>query len=347
MPCRLFARWASSCSARSCISARLLRGGQPPHDELHHVALHVAEQQLLLGFLGEHLGVVEGHVARELERALRHVVRAFGVVHAEADAVAQPVLAHAPGRGERQDHLLARLVAELQGGVGARRLVDHPGVGAGLDVALEVERDAAARARDVERLERHLRRAAQAKAAAREHHQDHEEELFQTTRFTRRPGTTTTFFTFCPATNFCTLGLASARPSMAPRSAAFGTRIEPRSLPLTCTTSSTSSCSRAAGSGSGHGALSTSSPKPSSRHSWCVTCGAMGDSSRSRIESPSFEVASHSGSSSSAFRIFMHAEATVLNFCRSTSSFAFLSSRWIWKRTFASTLSAHFARENL
>src|SRR2546430_12560300 len=28
--------------------------------------------------------------------------------------------------------------------------------------------------------------------------------LFRSTRLTRRPGTTTTFFTFWPATNFCT-----------------------------------------------------------------------------------------------------------------------------------------------
>ena len=34
-------------------------------DLLHHVDLHVAEEQLLLGFLREHLGVVEGDVARQ------------------------------------------------------------------------------------------------------------------------------------------------------------------------------------------------------------------------------------------------------------------------------------------
>src|SRR3546814_8114791 len=48
------------------------------------------------------------------------------------------------------------------------RIVDHLGVGPGLDVALEIEREAAARAGDVERLEGHVRRAAQLEAAARE-----------------------------------------------------------------------------------------------------------------------------------------------------------------------------------
>src|SRR6185436_8722204 len=252
-------------------------------------------------------------------QAHRHVVAALAVVHAEVHPVGEAELAHAAGAGERKDDLLARFLRQLEDGVGAARVVDHLGVGAGLEAALQVERDAALRVQDVDGLERHRRRAAQMEPAACKRQDEEGGERSQTTRFTSRPGTTTTFFTLCPATNFCTLALARARPSMAARSAAFGTRIEPRSLPFTCTTSSISSCSSAAASGSGHGARITSSPKPSSVHRRWLMCGAMGESRRRRIEKPSREVALHSSARSSALRIFLHADATVLNWWRCMS----------------------------
>src|SRR6266850_2252655 len=260
-------RLAAACVNSLQAKLRLLRRAEAPHDLLHHVGLHVAEQQLLLGFLRQHLRVVEAHIARQLHGALRHVIGALAVVQAKADAVAQLELAHAARPGQRKDFLQACFFGELQHGVRLLRVIDDLGIGSGLDIALEIERDAARGARHVNRAERHLRRAAQPEAAAREREaKNGDEDSHQTTRLTSRPGTTTTFFTLWPATKRCTFGLASARPSIAARSAAFGTRIEPRSLPFTCTTSSTSSCSSAAASGSGHGARITSSPKPSSRH---------------------------------------------------------------------------------
>src|SRR6185503_9354791 len=303
---------ARRAAARSGLG--LLSRGQPPHDLLHHVALHVAVEELLLRFLRQHVGVVVGYVARELERALRHVVVALAVVHAEADAVAQPKFAHPPGAGERKDLLGARLAGELEDRLGLFRVAYQLHVAAGAEVARQVERDPCGRVRYVHAAERQVGGAAQVEPAPGERPREKDDEEFsQTTRLTSRPGTTITFFTFSPATNFCTFGLESASFSIAPRSAAFGTRIEPRSLPFTCTTSSISSCSSAAGSGSGQGARRMSSPNPSSRHRWCVRCGAMGESSLSRIESPSSVVAFQSSISSRALRIFMQAEATVLN----------------------------------
>jgi hypothetical protein len=110
-----------------------------------------------------------------------------------------------------------------------------------------------------------------------------------------------------------------ASSSIAFLSAAFGTRMEPRSFPFTCTTSSTSSCSSAAASGCGHGATMTSSPKPHCCHRWWLMCGVMGESTRRRMDSPSFAVALDTPAFSIAFSTFMQAEATVLNWWRSMS----------------------------
>src|ERR1043165_7815477 len=90
---------------------------------------------------------------------------------------------------------------------------------------------------------------------------------------------------------FFTKSRARTIASMARWSADLGTRTVPRLTPFTCTTSSISSCSSAAGSGSGHGAVMMSSPNWSSRHRWWVMCGAIGESSLSRTESPSSVVA--------------------------------------------------------
>src|SRR5690606_40340121 len=61
----------------------LARGGDAPHDLLHHVGLHVAVEELLLVLLGEQLGVVERHVARDLDVARRQVLGALAVVRSE------------------------------------------------------------------------------------------------------------------------------------------------------------------------------------------------------------------------------------------------------------------------
>src|SRR5439155_2916200 len=90
-----------------------LGGGEPAHHLLHHVALHVAEEQLLLRFLRQDLGVVVGHVARELHDAGGHVLATLAVVHAVAHPVADAKFAHPPRPGQREDDLLARLAREL------------------------------------------------------------------------------------------------------------------------------------------------------------------------------------------------------------------------------------------
>jgi hypothetical protein len=128
---------------------------------------------------------------------------ALAVVHAEADAVAQAELAHPPCAGERKDLLGARFAGELENRLGLLRVVHHFDVAPCAQVARQVERDSAARVGDVHAIERQVGGAAQVEPAAREAaRQDEDEELFQTTRLMSRPGTTTTFFTFWPATNF-------------------------------------------------------------------------------------------------------------------------------------------------
>src|SRR5206468_3866799 len=71
--------WLNALRAARRAAALLLAGRDAAHDELRHVGLHVAVEELLLGFLGEYLGVVEGHVARELDDVLRHEVAALAV----------------------------------------------------------------------------------------------------------------------------------------------------------------------------------------------------------------------------------------------------------------------------
>src|SRR5207302_1606397 len=234
---------------------------------LHHVGLHVAIQQLLLGFLGQHLRVVEGHVTRQLHGALRHIIGALAVVQAKADAVAQLELAHAARPGQRKDFLLACFFGELQHGVGLLGVIDDLGIGSCLDIALEIERDAARGARHVNRAERHLRRAAQPKAAAREREaKNGDEDSHPSTTLMSRPGTTMMRLMILLPICFFTNSSDFTIVSSARWSADFGTRTMPRLTPFTCTTSSTSSCSSACLSASGHGARITSSPKPSSRH---------------------------------------------------------------------------------
>src|SRR5438105_7224153 len=225
---------------------RLLRRAQAPHDLLHHVGLHVAEQQLLLGFLRQHLRVVEGHVARELHGALRHIIGALAVVQAKADAVAQLELAHAARPGQRKDFLLACFFGELQHGVGLLGVIYDLGIGPGLDIALEIERDAARGARHVNRAERHLRGAAQPEAAAREREaKKRDEDSHPSTTLMSRPGTTMMRLMILLPICFFTNSSDFTIVSSARWSADFGTRTMPRLTPFTCTTSSTSSCSSA------------------------------------------------------------------------------------------------------
>src|SRR5882672_6530205 len=237
-----------------------MRRHQPPHDLLHHVGLHVAVQQRLLGFLGDDLRVVVAHVAREddLARRQEHLQR-LGIGDAEADAVAQAVFVHLAGRGERKDGLLACLVGEAEHRLSLLRVVDDARLARGGDVALELDRERC-RTRDVERLERQRRRAAQMESAAGEEgdRKDEEHEAHHTTTLTRRPGTTTTFFTGLPSAKRTTASWARAMRSISSRLADLGTRMCPRSLPLTWRTSSISSCSSADLSTTGQGAVTRS-----------------------------------------------------------------------------------------
>src|SRR6185436_15001164 len=231
----------------------------------------------------EHDRVVEGNVARELYRAGGQEFATLAVVHAEGDAVAQLEFAHAPGRGQRQDVLLAGLLQEFEHRLGVFRVVDHLGVGARLDVALQVQRDAGdGGGRHVQRVERQLRRAAQLEAAGGEQQGKGKSEnsSHQTTILIRRPGTMIMRRIACSPMYFFISSLARTSSSRPFWSSVLGAFSVPFFLPLICTTYSISSCSSAAGSGSGQGARSTSSPKPSSRHSAWQTCGVMGESSR-------------------------------------------------------------------
>src|SRR5690606_4651323 len=119
---------------------------------------------------------------------------------------------------------------------------------------------------DPDRIEDEIRRLAQLEAAARQQRgraARKEQAALHTTTFTRRPGTTTTFFGVAPPPNFAKPSLASAMRSISALSAPAGTRMEPRILPLTCSTSSTSSWRSADSSTCGQGA--------SSRSPWACT----------------------------------------------------------------------------
>ena len=106
--------------------------------------------------------------------------------------------------------------------------------------------------------------------------------------------------------------------------ASAATLMLPRSLPLTCTISSISSCFNASSHTSGQLAARMSVPKPQSCHSAWQMCGVVGDSRRSRIEKPSSATSACAAGSeaarslcafSSALRIFIAADTTVLNWC--------------------------------
>src|ERR1700736_1151291 len=72
-----------------------------------------------------------------------------------------------------------------------------------------------------------------------------------TTRLTRRPGTTITFFGVAPARNADTFSSASAAASSVSALASAGTEIRPRTLPFTCTGYSTLPSTRYRGSAFG------------------------------------------------------------------------------------------------
>ena len=89
-------------------------------------------------------------------------------MHAKADAVAQLVFAHPAGRSQRQDDFFPRLLREIHDGFCLLRVVNHLGPRSGLDIALQIQRDAVSRPRHVERMERQVGRAAHLEAAAGE-----------------------------------------------------------------------------------------------------------------------------------------------------------------------------------
>src|SRR6185295_1208724 len=114
------ATWRAATRDRSCAAASLhhgfwfLRRRQAPEDLLHEVGLHVTEEELFLGFLGEDLRVAVRHIAGELHLSAGHIFRALAVVHAEVDRIAQAEFPHLSRAGERQDDLLPRFAKEVE-----------------------------------------------------------------------------------------------------------------------------------------------------------------------------------------------------------------------------------------
>src|SRR6266700_1128211 len=146
-----------------------LRRDQAAQDLLHHVALHVAVEERLFGLLGEHLRVAIGHVAREEDLARRQIyLGALGIGDPDSDAIAQLIFAHATRGVEREDDLVAQLRGEAEDGLRVADAVDKARPARDGDVALELDRERRA-SRNVERLERQLRLAAQLEAAAGGH----------------------------------------------------------------------------------------------------------------------------------------------------------------------------------
>src|SRR5262249_50077093 len=124
--------------------------------------------------------------------ARRDEFAAFVVVHPETHAVAQLYFVHPAGAAERQDHSLPPLPGELEDRIGLFGVVDDLGMRAGLNAALEVERDAGRRRRPhIEGVEGQRCRAAQLEAAAGEEERSSKNERsHDMTMFISRPGTT-------------------------------------------------------------------------------------------------------------------------------------------------------------
>src|SRR6185436_9640198 len=128
------------------------------------------------------------------------------------------------------------LLQEFEDRLRLLRVVHHGGPGAGLDVAPQVEPDAASRGQ-VDRLERQLGRAAQLKAAACEDgERDEGEEAHQTTMLIRRLGMTMTFLITRSPVYRLTRSLARTIASSSREPTDFGTANAPLFLPLTWTT---------------------------------------------------------------------------------------------------------------
>src|SRR5439155_6493383 len=136
-------RWPSSCSslrAAMLFDGDRLGDDQAPHDLLHHVPLHVPEEQRFLGLLRKHLRVAKGHVAREEDFARRQIdLRTLRVGDAESDAVAQLVFAY-PARGaEGKNDLVAQLLGKTEHGLRLARLVHNARAARRRDVALQLD----------------------------------------------------------------------------------------------------------------------------------------------------------------------------------------------------------------
>src|SRR5881396_392387 len=171
-------RWASSCSGLRVAmlfdgDRRRLRCDQAPYDLLHHVPLHVPVEQRFLGLLRKHLRVAIGHVTREEDFARRQVdLRTLRVGDAESHAIAQLVFAHPARRAEGKNDLVAQLLGEAEHGLRLARLVHKARPARGGDVALQFGHERVI-PRDVQRLERQLRLAAQMEAACSEERGEH------------------------------------------------------------------------------------------------------------------------------------------------------------------------------
>jgi len=199
------------------------------------------------------------------------VLACLAVVHAEHDAQPQPVFARPTLRVDRQHVALAGLADDLDHRLRLGPLVEHGCRGAGADRRLQLRSAPRCAARRRRRCRNgsccvpRRRKPQEAKppdtssAAASPARRGRSTPAPPTGR--RRAGAQTTTLTSfpaprprahgLPATNFCTRRVGQAAASIACLSAAAGTRTEPRSLPLTCTTSSISSCRSAASSAAG------------------------------------------------------------------------------------------------
>ena len=164
-------------AAAALIASTVQRGSGPDRldaaqDLVHGIALHVAEQQLRLGFLRQHLRVVVGEVPPQDHFVGRQPFLALAVVHAKAHAIAQLELAHATAAGQRENRALLRFTDQGQDRLGTRSdAVQEPGVARRLDGAPQLTGEwRIVHALHEDRLERQVRPAAQLEAAGGRQH---------------------------------------------------------------------------------------------------------------------------------------------------------------------------------
>jgi hypothetical protein len=148
-----------------------LDGRQPAHQLLHQIGLHLAVEQVLFGFLRQHRALVEADVALLQQLGGHDQLLAGRRAQAKAPPAAQLELAHLPARVEADHHLFAPFVEHVEhhlrgGRPGVRQ---HGDLAVGRDGALELLGDGrGGPRRNVDGVEREVRRLAQLEAAAGE-----------------------------------------------------------------------------------------------------------------------------------------------------------------------------------